>query len=290
MFTQSYGTSYFRHSTGKCTPEGFQLIKPDKSNNGLVTQYQSTWVDAMLYYCIGMVDRNYDCSPIMSSSPLNAWPNMLDVSSADYWLTMPKITGESIGEWSEVFFGTKLPNEIMNEQVREYYEGLECSISPNGARWFDIKPNWSYLRPNIARVTKETLHLACEATGVLEQSVLVMVNADPFLDKLYGRIPQTPNPTNSLCDHWVVLTSCDIDNNEYHFLSWASEITLPLEVLVATTVAPWFAGSDGSSDKTLIGGSICAFMSVAPAKGIQKALEPVKCNPDVCNQFCQAKV
>ncbi len=47
MFTQAFATSYFRHVTGKCTPEGNQLTKPDFSNSKELENYQST-ADAAL--------------------------------------------------------------------------------------------------------------------------------------------------------------------------------------------------------------------------------------------------
>ena len=266
MFTQSMASSYCQKSTGRCTPEGFQLVKPGLSNFAEVGQYQSTLPDAMRFYCQGMVDDDYDCSYIIPSMVLNKWPGSLPDSAAQYWLTRPGIVGKAADEYAVAYGGGGgAIAKITNKQVLDYFEGLWCSISPDDS--LPLPDNFDFFYPNIPRVTEDELYSACQDAGTLEKSVIVFVQSGPLHDKLIpqlcftGKEPNCKGQITSMfpyCDHWVVLDSCDIENNRYNFISWSRKFTLEKEVLIATT--PYNGG--------LIGGAICNMVVAAPCKSI----------------------
>ena len=115
------------------------------------------------------------------------------------------------------------------------------------------------------------------------------VNYGPFNDvnngQTYISIPQpcvTGNEpycddgatgTYPICNHVIVLLDCDIEKDQYKFWTWANELTLPKEVLVA-------------NETTGIGGSLCSFMVGKPSGGNQPPFEPTPCETGVCNLFC----
>ena len=120
-----------------------------------------------------------------------------------------------------------------------------------------------------------------------EQGVVVTVNSGPFNDVNNGATPQIPQPcvtgnepycdgatgTYPGCNHVVVLLDCDIEKDQYRFWTWANDLTLSKEVLVA--------------DKTTgIGGSLCTFMLGKPSGGDQPPFEPTPCEPGVCHLYC----
>ena len=289
MFTQAFATSYFRHVTGGCTPEGSQLIEADLSNSAAVIAYQSTMPDALRYYCQGMVDDDYTCEIIDHPEPLNPWKS-LNSDSASYWLSFPNMTPES----SEQFWQANLSTigQMTDVLSQQYVEGLLCSIDPSGSLTpTDIMEEEASaslpFHPLVPRITESILNEMCAEANVNEQGVVLVLNSGPLQDKLNGQSPDIPEPCDTgnepycannnrqypFCNHAAVLYDCDIPNNAYHIWTWAAVLTLPKEVLVA-------------NETTGVGGSICSFMVGKPSGGAQSPLDPTPCDPGVCHLFC----
>ena len=304
MFTQAFATSYFQHVTGECTPEGNQLIKPDFSNSQEVRNYQGQHPAALVYYCKGMTDdENYSCESRTPTKAINPSAN-LDNTSAEYWSSMPYIvTSESGDQIAGAFHGQINFDQVTDVNAQRYIEGLFCSINPTGemtpseilneATEFSAKHSQplgsgsSFLTP---RMTESMLNQACEEANVSDHGVVVTVNHGP-LD--YIRDHKGPNPpvpqlcitgnepycngaaTNNYpaCDHIAVLLSCDIPNGMYRFWTWAKEIELSKEVILA-------------NETTGLGGSMCSIMTASPANDDYVPPKPTPCDPGVCQVFC----
>ena len=295
MFTQAFATSYFRHVTGGCTPEGSQLIKPDFSNSDEVEAYQGTYDFALQYYCRGMVDENYSCDLVTDTGPINPWKSLNDVS-ANFWFSMPYMVPQSADQLKSAFTGELPFDQVSNLNTQRYIEGLFCSINPTGSlTTIDILGEATEasipvsLAATVPRVSEESLNKMCSEASLNGQGVVVTVNYGPFNDvnngQTYISIPQpcvTGNEpycddgatgTYPICNHVIVLLDCDIEKDQYKFWTWANELTLPKEVLVA-------------NETTGIGGSLCSFMVGKPSGGNQPPFEPTPCETGVCNLFC----
>jgi hypothetical protein len=135
------------------------------------------------------------------------------------------------------------------------------------------------------RMTESMLNQACEEANVSDHGVVVKMNSGPLYDGLNASVPQlciTGNEpycdgvaTNNypLCNHAVVLLSCDIPNGKYKFWTWAKEIELPKEVVLA-------------DETTGLGGSMCSIMTASPANDDYVPPKPTPCDPGVCQKFC----
>lgn len=291
MFTQAFATSYFRHVTGGCTPEGSQLIKPDFSNGKEVEDYQGTHDYALRYYCQGMVDEDYSCDLITLTDPINPWKSLNEVS-ARFWYSMPYMVPQS-DEQLAAAISEKLPfDQVSNLNTRRYIEGLFCSVNPTGTLTVnDIMAEAAKgpvpLGTSPCRVSEDLLNKMCTEASLNEQGVVVTVNSGPFNDVLNGDTPQIPKPcvtgnepycngatgTYPGCDHVVVLLDCDIEKDQYRFWTWANDLTLSREVLVA-------------NESTGLGGSLCTFMQGKPSGGDQPPFEPTPYEPGVCHLYC----
>jgi hypothetical protein len=299
MFTQAFATSYFQHVTGKCTPEGNQLIKPDFSNSKEVESYQLTTDAALVYYCRGMTDDiDYSCEIRTPTDAVNPWPS-LDRTSAEYWFSAPYIVDTSKGQ-IEGAFGLEIPfDQVTDVNAQRYIEGLFCSIDPTGkmtpndvinqATKFSASHSSVSITakdsPSTPRMTESMLNEACEEANVSEHGVVVFVNSGPLNDGPNASVPQPcitgnePNcdgvATNNYppCNHYAVLLSCDIPNGKYRFWTWAEEIELPKEVVLA-------------DETTGLGGSMCSIMTASPANDGYVPPKPTPCDPGVCQVFC----
>jgi len=294
MFTQAFATSYFRHVTGGCTPEGSQLIKSDFSNSDAAQAYQSTMPYALRYYCQGMVDDDYTCGIIDHPEPLNPWKS-LNADSASYWLSFPNMTPESSQQYWQAFARYRSIDQVTDVLSQQYIEGLFCSINPSGSLtptdiMEEAAPASLPFHPLVPRITETILNEMCAEANVNEQGVVLVLNAGPLQDVLSGLSPNIPEPCvtgnepycgNSifqsgqypLCNHVTVLLDCDIPNNAYSIWTWATVLTLPKEVLVA-------------NETTGVGGSLCSFMVGKPSGGAQPPLDPTPCDTGVCHLFC----
>mmetsp|Transcript_9309 Transcript_9309/g.21628 ORF Transcript_9309/g.21628 Transcript_9309/m.21628 type:complete len:544 (+) Transcript_9309:136-1767(+) len=270
MFTQSFNTAYFSHSTGGCTPEGNQLILPDGSNEKDVEQFQGEHADFIVHVCKGMVDANYDCSLNNAPGPINPFPT-LDYNSASYWFSFPKMADPNAVTQFELFAsGNITAQEVTSASAQEFIEGLLCSISPNGAMSLEevveeatnFGPN--ALGINIPRITLEQLNEACQSANMNERAVIVEIASSALQDD-----------GTTGCDHFVVLHSCDVAKDEYMIWSWASMFNMTAKQLV------------GNATDDQPGGAICSLMTAAPTSNERYVYpEPTPCDPGVCHVFC----
>jgi len=265
MTTQAFGTSYFQNQTGGCTPQGYQIIKSDRSNYDAVENFQSTPIYGGMYYCNTLTNDTKGCKLLInlnfktdeySKMSDSAWEYFMSTES-NYWSN--EDYNKLYAFWdnhSNNFFSNKAIEEfdLLPGTAKQYLNELSCSINPAQ----DINENdmTSLLRVFLnefqnnqyisaqPQITEEKLHEACEVANRGEYVTLVinaaiLTNATKPVKDKNGKYPS--------CDHFTMLLGCDIPKNEYSIWTWAMDKTVTKDLLVAET--------DG------LGGSLCAIIT-----------------------------